>query len=123
MSITASGTGFCARGETNRIDIDWGENTSGQESGVLKAGDTIASCVVSVDDKPSSASDPTMGSVSANSADLYVNSRVCSAGEATTCQITTGSSQAYGKYRLKFTATTTNGYVIPRFVIINVTAP
>lgn len=123
MSLTCAETGFVARSEVNRIDIDWGENTSGQESGALKAGDTVASCVVSVDDKPTGGADPTLGSVTVNTSDLYINNRQCSAGEATTCQITAGSSQAYGKYRLKFVATTTNGYSIPRFVNIQVSQP
>ncbi len=123
MSITCAETGIIGRGETNRIDIDWGENTSGQESGVLKAGDTVASCAVALDDSPAGSTTPTLGSVTVNTNDLYVNWRLCSAGQATTSQIVTGASQIYGKYRLKFTATTTNGYVIPRFVNVQVSQP
>lgn len=110
------------RGEVQRIDCDWGENTSGSETGTLKAGDTVASCVVAVQAKPSGASDPTMGSVTVNASPLYVNGRSCSAGEATTCSATMGSSQTYGEYVLKFTATTTNGYTIIRYVRIMVVA-
>lgn len=109
-----------ARGETNTIVIDWGENTAGQETGVLKAGDTVTSCVVVVDSKPTGATDPTLGSVSANATALYVNDRSCSAGEATTCNIATASDQTAGEYRLKFTATTTNGKVLPRYVRVRV---
>lgn len=122
MSITAPQIRTMARGETARIDIDWGENTAGQETGVLKAGDTVASCVVALDDSPSGSTTPTLGSVTVNSTALYVNGRSCSAGEATTMQIITGSTQAYGTYRLKFTTTTTNGYVIPRYVNVVVVA-
>jgi hypothetical protein len=123
MSITAKEIRTMARGETNSIDIDWGENTSGEETGVLKAGDTVASCVVALDDSPSGSTTPTLGSVSVNGTALYVNDRSCSAGEATTCTIQTGASQGYGMYRLKFTATTTNSKVLPRYVYVQVVAP
>lgn len=120
MSVTCREIRAMARGETNAIDIDWGENTSGEETGVLKAGDTVASAAVVVDTKPTGAADPTLGSVTVNATALYVNGRSCSAGEATVFSITTASNQTYGQYRLKVTATTTNGEVIPRFVRVNV---
>ncbi len=120
--IYANQTRVMGRSEVQRIDCDWGENTSGSETGTLKAGDTVASCAVAVQSKPTGASDPTFGSVSVNGTALYVNGRSCSAGEATTVQITMGASQAYGDYALKFTATTTNGYTIIRYVRIVVEA-
>lgn len=120
MSINAIPVRAIARGEVNRIDIDWGENTAGVETGVLKNGDTVSSCTVAVSTKPSGAADPTFGSVTVNSTALYVNGRSCSAGEATTVSITAASDQAYGLYRLKFTATTTNGYTVPRFASVRV---
>lgn len=123
MSLTAPEFRSMARGETNTIDIDWGENTAGSETGVLKAGDTVASCAVSLDDSPSGSTTPTIGSVTVNATALYVNGRECSAGEATICTVTTGATQGYGAYRLKFTATTTNSKVIPRYVVINVDQP
>lgn len=121
--INAAAVPTIARGELNTIFIDWGENTAGQETGALKAGDTVASCVVVVDSKPPGASDPTLGSVAANGSSVYVNRRSCSAGEATTCNITAGASQVEGLYRLKFTATTTGGKILPRFVVVNVGVP
>ncbi len=120
MSIEAQTIADISRGETNTICIDWGENTAGQETGCLKAGDTVSSCAVAVYGKPIGATDPTLGTVSVNSQALYVNQRSCSAGEATTCNITTASDQTAGQYRLKFTATTANGKVIPRYVRVNV---
>lgn len=108
------------RSEVQRIDCDWGENTSGSETGTLKAGDTVASCTVAVQTKPTGASDPTLGSVTVNATALYVNGRSCSAGEATTCSVTMGASQTYGEYVLKFTATTTNSYTIIRYVRVMV---
>mgnify|MGYP007059485210 CR=1 FL=1 len=114
--LTAPEVRTFARSEVNGIDIDWGENTAGSETGTLKAGDTVSSCVVAVESKPSGAADPTFGSVSANGSDLVVNDRTCSAGEATSVQVTMASDQAYGEYKLKFTATTANGYTIPRWV-------
>lgn len=119
-SLTAKQVRTVGRSETNRIDIDWGENTAGSETGVLKAGDTVSSCTVSVDTKPTGASDPTLGSVTVNASALYVNGRSCSAGEATTVSITTGASQTYGNYMLKFIATTANSYVLPRYVSVTV---
>ena len=112
-----------ARSEVARIDIDWGENTSGEETGALKAGDTVASAVVIADDMPAGATTPTLGAVTVNVSALYVNGRSCSAGEATTFQITALSNQTYGEYRLKVTATTTNGYTLPRYIRISVTPP
>lgn len=112
-----------ALGETNSIDIDWGVKTAGSETGVLKAGDTVSTCTVSVYRKPTGASDPTLGSVSANGSALYVNGRSCAAGEATTGNITTSSSQTAGVYWLLYTATTTNSKVLPRYVRINVEVP
>lgn len=120
MGIIAPEIRQMAQGETNTICIDWGENTAGQETGVLKAGDTVASCTVSVVTKPTGATDPTLGSVSANGTALYVNGRSCSAGEATTNNITTGSSQTAGIYLLKYTATTANSKVLPRYVKVTV---
>ena len=120
MSISAREIGEMSRGETSSIIIDWGENTAGSETGVLKDGDTVASAVVVVDSKPTLAVDPTLGPVTVNAAEIYVNERLCSIGEATVCLITTASDQVYGDYRLKVTATTTDGLVFPRFVTIQV---
>lgn len=123
MSLVASQIENMARSEVNTISIDWGENTAGLETGVLKAGDTVTSCVVAVYTKPTGAADPTLGSVSVNGSAIYVNDRSCSAGEATYCNITMASDQTAGQYWLKFTATTTNGKVLPRFVRVNVMVP
>lgn len=112
-----------ARGTVQSVSVDFGENTAGTETGALKAGDTVASCVVAVDDKPSGASDPTFGSVTVNATALYVNGRSCSAGEAVSVTMTLGSTQTYGAYRLKFTATTTNGFTLPRYVRFSVVEP
>jgi len=104
-----------ARGTVMPVSIDWGEDTAGTETGSLKAGDTVASCAVTVETKPSGASDPTFGSVAANSTALFVNGRSCSAGEATSVTMTVSGTASYGEYRLKFVATTTNGFSIPRY--------
>lgn len=120
MSITSPEIRVMAKGETNTIVIDFGENTAGAETGVLKAGDTVSTATVSVDSKPSGATDPTLGSASANGSAVYVNGRSCSAGEAVSFNITTASDQTAGIYRLKVTATTANSKVIPRFVKVDV---
>ncbi len=119
MSVTCPGIPGVSRGQATHIDIDWGENTAGSETGMLKNGDTVESCVIALDDSPTGSTTPTLGSVSVNVADVYINRRSCSAGEATTCLVTMLASQTYGRYRLKFTAITTNGEVIPRFVVLN----
>jgi hypothetical protein len=77
---------------------------------------------VAVYSKPTGASDPTLGSVTvpANSSSDDINGRVWSTGEATVCTIATGASQTVGTYVLKFTATTANSYVLPRFVKVEV---
>lgn len=112
-----------ARSTVQAVSIDWGENTSGEETGVLDAGDTVSSCVVAVDSKPIGADDPTFGSVSVNASAVVINGRTCSAGEATSVTMTLGATQSYGAYRLRFTATTTNGFTIPRWVRFNVVEP
>jgi hypothetical protein len=113
------------QGETNRLYVDWGENTAAEKTGALSAGDTVASCVVAVYSRPSGAlqaGDPTLGSVTVptNTSSDDINGRVWSNGEATVCTIATGASQTVGTYVLKFTATTTNSYVLPRFVKVEV---
>lgn len=123
MSLEASQVYDVPRSTVQSISIDWGENTAGTETGVLDAGDTVTSCAVAVDSKPSGAADPTFGSVTVNSGAVYVNGRSCSAGEATSVTMTLASDQAYGAYRLKFTATTTNGFTIPRYCRFRVTEP
>jgi hypothetical protein len=112
-----------ARGTVQSITVDWGENTAGSETGILDAGDTVSSCTVSVDSKPVGASDPTFGSVSVNAAAVYVNGRSCSAGEAVSVTMTLSASQAYGSYRLKLTASTTNGFTVPRYCLFRVVEP
>lgn len=120
MGITAKPSRSVARGETNGICVDWGDNTPGEETGVLKASDIVVSCVAEVDSKPDGASDPTLGSVTVSDAELFINERLCSPGEATTCRFTTAADQLPGVYVLKFTATTERGYVIPRLLRLNV---
>jgi len=121
-SLTAPGIRTVARGEINRLYLDWGENTAAEKTGVLSAGDTVASCTVSVYSKPTGATDPTLGSVTvpANASSDDINGRVWSTGEATVCTITTAADQTLGDYVLTFTATTTNGYVLPRKVKLKV---
>lgn len=113
-----------ARGEVNTISIDWGNKTAGSETGALKNGDTVTSCVVAADGtEPAGMTAPTLGAVTVNSAAQYVNRRSCAAGEATNCNVTTSATQGIGSYQLKFTATTTNGKTIPRYVRIVVEVP
>jgi hypothetical protein len=123
MSLEAAQVYDVPRSTVDSVTVDWGENTSGTETGVLDAGDTVASCVVAVDSKPSGAADPTFGSVVVNSTSVVINGRTCSAGEATSVTMTLASDQAYGSYRLKFTATTTNGFSKPRYCRFRVTEP
>lgn len=121
-SLTAPGIRTVARGETNRLYLDWGDNTAAEKTGVLSAGDTVASCVVACTSKPTGAADPTLGSVTVptNASSDDINGRVWSTGEATVCTITTAADQALGDYVLTFTTTTTNGYVLPRKVKLKV---
>ena len=123
-SLTCPGIPTIGKGEVNRLYVDWGENTAAQKTGCLSAGDTVSSCTVSVDSKPTGASDPTLGSVTvpANSSSDDINGRVWSQGEATVCTVTMASNQTEGTYRLKFVATTASGYTLPRYVMLDVKA-
>jgi hypothetical protein len=110
------------RSEVRACAVDLGENTAGQETGVLKAGDTVASGTIAVSDKPTGATDPTLGAVSVNASATYVNGRSCSAGEAVSFQVTTGASQTLGRYVLLLSVTTTNSETIRRRLLFDVGA-
>lgn len=110
------------RSEVRSIDVDYGENTAGQETGALKAGDTLASATVSVADKPSGATDPTLTSPVVNSGTVYVNGRACSAGECVTFRATMGAGQTLGRYVLLVAGVTTNGETIRRRLLLDVGA-
>ena len=110
------------RSEVRKVAVDLGENTAGIETGVLKAGDTVASGTIAVSEKPTGATDPTLSAVSVNSSGLYVGGRLCSAGEAVTFTLTLGSSQTYGRYVLLLTVVTTNGETIKRRLVVDVGA-
>lgn len=120
MSVTCQEMPSMAPNEARHAIVDWGENTAGSETGALKAGDTVSSCVIVLDSSPAGSTTPTIGSVTVNTSDTYINSRLCSAGEATSVLITMGATQATGQYRFKLTATTANAEVIPRYIRINV---
>lgn len=122
MSTTAPEIRVVAQGETNIVLTDWGESTQGTETGVLKSGDTVSSCTVSVVSKPTNATDPTLGSVTAPASTEYVNGRSCSSGEWTKFSIQTAADQAAGLYVLKLTATTAQSKVLPRKVRVRVEA-
>lgn len=110
------------RSEVRILTVDWGENTAQQKTGVLAAGATVSSCTVAVTEKPSGATDPTLGSVTvpANSSNDDVNGRVWSTGEVTVCTCTTASDQAIGLYVFTFTATTSNSETIKAEVAVRV---
>ena len=110
------------RSEVRACAVDLGENAAGQETGVLKAGDTVASGTIAVSDKPTGASDPTLGAVSVNTTATFVNGRSCSAGEVVSFQVTTGASQTLGRYVLLLTVVTTNGETIKRRLLFDLGA-
>ena len=110
------------RSEVRQVSVDLGENTAGQETGVLKSGDTVSSGTIAVADKPTGASDPTLSSVTVNSTAIYVGGRSCSAGEAVVFTLTLGAAQAYGRYVLLLTVVTTNGETIKRRLLLDVGA-
>lgn len=109
------------QGGVEPIYIDWGENTAGSKTGALAAGDTVSSCTVSVDTKPSTDS-PTFGSVTvpSNSSSDTINGRAWSTGEATLVTVTAASTLTPGKYTLKFTASTTNSFTLVRYCFLMV---
>lgn len=96
-------------------ELDFGENTDGQETGMLNDGDTVSSVVVSFSGKPSGADDPTAGSVTVGADTRYINGRQCSAGEWAKWTVTTASDQSIGEYMMKIVATTANGNTVPLY--------
>lgn len=125
MTVESKSILEMARGETNTIRLDWGENTQGAETGgTLIDGDTVASCTVSVYDKPTGAADLTLGSVTVGSTTkIFAGRRTVSAGEWTYGNVTTASNQTAGSYTLKYVATTTAGKVIPWYQRLRVIVP
>jgi hypothetical protein len=120
--ITCKQVYTLGRSEVRACAVDLGENTAGQETGVLKAGDTVASGTIATSDKPTGSTDPTLGAVSVNGSGIYVNGRLCSAGEAVSFQVTTGAGQTLGRYVLLLTVVTTNGETIKRRLLFDVGA-
>jgi hypothetical protein len=100
------------RAEKRPFAVDFGENTAGQTTGKIPAGDTIASAVVAIVSKPTDAVNPTVSAATVNGSAEYVNDRECSAGEAVKFSVTLASDQTYGTYEYSVTATTTAGYVL-----------
>lgn len=113
MSLTCHEIRTMAVGESQSLDIDWGDSTAGSETGALKNGDTVASCTVSITTKPTDADDPTFGAVSVPLTTLYVNGRSCETGEYTTCLVTMAVDQTAGQYVFAWKVTTTNGFILP----------
>ncbi len=109
-----------AQGERNTLHIDWGGTVADDPTGCLRPADTIASCVAEVKDNPDGATNPTLGPVTVNTDVERINGRWCQIGEVTICGITIAGDQMPGEYRLRFTATTQAGAVLPRFVRIMV---
>ena len=110
------------RSEVRACAVDLGENTAGQETGVLKNGDTASSGTIAVSDKPTGATDPTLSAVSVISTATWINGRQASSGEGVTFTITAGSGQTYGRYVLLLSVTTTNGASIKRRLLLDVGA-
>lgn len=118
-SLTCKQVRTIPQGGVEPIYLDWGENTAGAKTGALAAGDTVSSCTVAVDTKPST-DVPTFGSVTvpANASSDTINGRAWSTGEATLVTVTAASTLTKGQYTLKFTATTTNSFTLVRYVVL-----
>ena len=112
--ITCRQSPTLTRSEVRACAVDLGENTSGEETGVLKAGATASSGTIAVQSKPSGAADLTLSSVSINGSSIVVAGRTCSAGEAATFTVTTASDQALGMYVLLLTISTSSSETIKR---------
>ena len=120
--ILATPVRSAAKGDINRITLDWGNGATQPIKGSLAYADTVASGTA-VARGPVGASTPTVGSVTVNTATAVVNNRTCAIGEVTYCLLTLASDQMPGIYYVRVTATTTNGYVMSRDVQINVEYP
>lgn len=125
MTVESKNILEMARGETNTIRLDWGENTQGSETGgTLIDGDTVVSCTVAMYAKPTGAADLTLGNVTVgNTTKIFAGRRTVSAGEWTYGNVVTGATQTAGLYVLKYVATTTNGKVIPWYQRLRVIVP
>lgn len=118
--ITAKSIGVMFPGDRATISIDWGDNRDGLETGCLKNGETIASCVVGLVESPESASAPSFSPVTVTETGVRINKRECLSGECSLCVMGTSANQVLGMYRIKFVATTSNGNIFTRIVRIRV---
>lgn len=101
-------------GEVRYVYLDWGDNTAAAKTGQLAAGETVSSCTIAVESKPSGATNPTLGSVTvpANTLSDDIDGRVWSTGEATKVLVTMASDQTAGTYVLKQTAVTSQSQTL-----------
>jgi hypothetical protein len=109
-----------ARGDSDIANVDCGENTDNQETGFLADGDTVTSATVSIIEKPTNASDLTLGSVTVGSTNNYILGRQCGTGEWVKFRITVASNQTYGLYKVKVVALTTNSNTINRSFYVKI---
>lgn len=110
------------RSEVRACAVDLGENTAGQETGVLKNGDTVSSGTIAVADKPTGATDPTLSSVTVISSATWINGRECSSGEGVKFSVSCSASQTYGRYVLLLSVATTNSETVKRRLLLDVGA-
>ena len=108
------------RGESDTMSVDFGENTAGQETGVLTDSVTISSCTASTFTKPSGAADFTLGTPAVISTTKYLLGRTVSSGEGVTCSVEIAADQAYGRYVVQFVATLSSGKIRKRRCVVNV---
>lgn len=115
-------------GEIRTLAVDFGENTAGSETGVLRNGDTIATIAeIEVTERPTDADDPSIYGAAVNSSVITVNGRSCSPGEAITFKAAAGETSSsagdpplVGDYRIKVTVVTTNSERISRDLLLEV---
>lgn len=96
------------QGATENAVIDYGEAASGSRpTGPLVPGESLTGSVtVTALSSPTGASSLTTSNEAVNSAEMYVNGRTASAGEAVQFKVVASSSQTKGLYRLLVTVAT-----------------
>lgn len=112
------------QGQTDTIVVDLGDNaavgSSPIERIVLNAGESFSSGTATVTQKPSGASDPTLGTPTSISTNTECNDRIVESGEGFSMSIVTASGQALGLYVIDVAIVTSASRTIPVCIKVDV---
>lgn len=114
------------QGESDTAIVDCGDNATVDTSSgalprlILGAGESVSSVTLTVQSKPTGASDPTLGTPAVIASNTECNGRIVGSGEGFTFDYTMASGQALGVYRITCAITKNTSAVVPACVVFEV---